>query len=111
MTHVDKFGEVISSNMAKVRTEDNPSEFSFEILKGERGTDQVLNVRFASVLNQQVRIKLLDEELRESAIQVSDDFDAYSQNLGTYQKPLPVGKYFVILSTEEKRYYEPFIIE
>ncbi|MEL6695945.1 MAG: hypothetical protein AAFP89_06875 [Bacteroidota bacterium] len=111
VTHVDKFGEIISSNMAKVRTEDNPSEFSFEILKGERGTDQVLNVRFASVLNQQVRIKLLDEELREIAILFYDDIDAYKQNLVTYQKPLPVGKYFVILSTEEKRYYEPFIIE
>lgn len=111
VTHMDKFGEIISSNTAKVRTDDNPSGFSFEILKGERGTDQVLNVRFASVLDQRVRIKLLDEELREIAILFYDEIDANKQNLVTYQKPLPVGKYFVILSTEQKRYYEPFIIE
>ncbi len=111
ITHIDKFGEVIYSPMAKVRTDSNPSGFSFEIIRGEGGSDPSINVRFASRQNQDIRIKLLDEELRELALLYNDGVEAEKQNLISYRKSLPVGKYFIIVVTESRRYYEPFIVE
>ncbi|MCI4669496.1 MAG: lamin tail domain-containing protein [Bacteroidia bacterium] len=111
VTHYDKFGEVIHSPMAKVRTDDNPSGFSFEIIRGDGGSAPSINVRFASKQRQSVRIKLLDEELRELAFLYDDDVEAEKQNLISYSKPLPIGKYFIVVVTENQRYYEPLVIE
>lgn len=111
VTHYDKFGEVIHSPMAKVRTDENPSDFSFEIIRGDGGSAPAINVRFASKQPQSVRIKLLDEELRELAFLFDKDVEGKKQNLISYSKPLPVGKYFIVVVTENQRYYEPLVIE
>ncbi|MDX1908953.1 MAG: hypothetical protein SF053_18090 [Bacteroidia bacterium] len=105
----DKFGYVVYSPPAKVRTEDAPGGFTFDIIQGEnKGT---LNVRFSAEMTQQVRVKLLDEQLRELSVLFAGQVDGGRQNLVTYSRPLPVGKYFVIVTTETRRYYEPVIVE
>lgn len=111
VTHYDKFGEAIHSPMAKVRTDENPSDFSFEIIRGDGGSAPAINVRFASKQPQSVRIKLLDEELRELAFLFDSDVEGKKQNLISYSKPLPVGKYFIVVVTENQRYYEPLVVE
>ncbi|MEO0896424.1 MAG: lamin tail domain-containing protein [Bacteroidota bacterium] len=111
VTHIDKFGEVIHSPVAKVRTDSNPSGFTFEIIEGESAADPIINIRFFSRQKQAVRIKLLDEKLRELGMLYNDLVDADKENLISYQKNLPFGKYYLIVITESQRYYEPFILE
>lgn len=111
ISNIDKFGQVITSPPTKVRTEDNPDGFTFDLLQGEGEGQDILNVRFSSREKQQVRMQLMDEELREIAVLYLGGVEAEQQNLVTYTRSLPVGKYFVIVNTDDKRLYEPFIVE
>ncbi|MDX2247074.1 MAG: hypothetical protein SF052_09880 [Bacteroidia bacterium] len=108
---IDKFGNTVLSSLTKIRTEENPGGFAFDILPADKHSTSSLNVRFSAKENQNVRIKLLDEQLREIAILYQGTIEAGKQNLLNYTQPLPVGKYFVIVSTNERRYYEPFVVD
>jgi hypothetical protein len=109
IVHVDKFGSRVESEAARARTEDAPGGFTFDVIRDEERS--TLNVRFSCRENQEVRIELLDEELRKILTLFYGRADAEKQNLVSYNKPLPVGKYFVVVSAGARRYYEPLIIE
>ncbi|MEZ4772348.1 MAG: hypothetical protein R3D00_04130 [Bacteroidia bacterium] len=110
IANIDKFGNVVQSSLTKIRTEENPGGFTFDILPADKHTIASLNVRFSAKESQTVRIKLLDEQLREIANLYQGSIEAGKQNLLNYTKPLPVGKYFVVVSTDQRRYYEPFVV-
>lgn len=107
----DKFGNVVYATPVKIRSEEGLGLFALEILEGDPSTNHALNLRFSGKEQQQIRIQLMDEELREISVLYYGIIEANKQNLIIYKDPLPLGKYFVIVSTEAKRYYEPFIIE
>lgn len=109
--NVDKFGQIVYSNPFKIRTADNPDGFNLEISQDLQGPGYGLNVRFASTIDQKVQVKILDEEYREIALLYYGSIEANRQNLITYAESLPIGKYFVLLSTEDRRYFEPFIVD
>lgn len=111
ISNVDKFGQVVTSTPTKIRTEESKGNFTFDLLPGEGEGQDLLNVRFSSRIRQQVRMQLMDEELREIAVLYFGNIEAEQQNLVSYTHPLPVGKYFVIVSTDESRLYEPFIVD
>lgn len=110
IANIDKFGNIIQSSLTKIRTEENPGGFTFDILPADKHTISSLNIRFSAKESQTVRIKLLDEQLREIANLYQGSIEAGKQNLLNYTKPLPVGKYFVVVSTSQRRYYEPFVV-
>ena len=68
-------------------------------------------MRFSARESQHVKVKLLDELLREIDILYTGTIEAKKQNLLNYTHQLPVGKYFVIVSTGSKRYYEPLVVD
>jgi hypothetical protein len=107
----DKFGQIVYSSEVKIRTEENPGGFSLEISWDEGNVGSGLSVRFSSSQKQKVQVRILDEAFREMALLYYGEIEAGRQNLLTYSEELPVGKYFVIFSTEEKRYYEAFIVD
>jgi hypothetical protein len=109
ISNLDKFGNLLYSEPARVRTEASPDGFTFDVIRDE--DRRSLSVRFSSRDSQQVRIELLDEELRKISTLYLGDAEAEKQNLVSYNQSLPIGKYFVIVSTEERRFYEPFIME
>ena len=111
LRNIDKFGNTILSEPIAAITEENPGGFSFDIIAENSDTGKYLNVRFSAKERQRVRIKLLDEELRQMAILFYDTIDAEKQNLINYTEPLPFGIYHVLVETEERRYRELFIVE
>ena len=111
LRNVDKFGNTIVSEPIAAITEENPGGFSFDIIAENSDTGKYLNLRFSAKERQRVRIKLLDEELRQLAILFFDTIEAEKQNLINYTEPLPYGIYHVLVETEERRYRELFIVE
>lgn len=111
ITNLDKFGNLIQSKPVKVRTEENLGGFTFDILRDEQETASTLNVRFSSKEDQKVRVKILDEEFREIAVLFYGNIEADKQNLINYTEPLNIGRYYLIVSTENRRYYEPFFVK
>ncbi|MEZ4828421.1 MAG: hypothetical protein R3C61_19335 [Bacteroidia bacterium] len=110
ISNVDKFGNVVQSSLTKIRTEENPGGFTFDVLPSDKASTSALNVRFSARESQTVRIKLLDEQLREISLLFYGSIEAGKQNLLNYTRPLPVGKYFVVVSTDQRRYYEAFVV-
>lgn len=112
IVNIDKFGNIVQSNATKIRTEENPGGFAFDILPSDNNNGRrTLNVRFSTRESQYIRVKLLDEQLREIAVLYQGEIEGQKQNLLNYTRPLPIGKYFVIVSTQERRYYEPFVVD
>lgn len=111
IANTDKFGNEVYSTPIKIRSEEGLGQFVLEILERDVRSNEALNLRFSGKEEQQIRIQLMDEEMREIAVLYYGMIEANRQNLIIYDQRLPVGKYFVIVSTETKRYYEPFIIE
>lgn len=111
ITHTDKFGNTIYSPMAKVRTSPNPDGFAFEILLKEDHQNAELRVRLSSQETQKVRVKLMDAELRQLALLYYGSVEGGKQNLISYTKPLDIGRYFIIISTDEERIYEEFVVD
>ncbi|MEM6342706.1 MAG: hypothetical protein AAF927_02460 [Bacteroidota bacterium] len=109
--NVDKFGQIVYSNPFKVRTTENPDGFNLEISRDLLGPGYGLNVRFASTESQRVQVKILDEEYREIVLLYYGEIEANRQNLLTYAESLPIGKYFVVLATNDRRYIETFIVD
>ncbi|MDX2282610.1 MAG: hypothetical protein NW241_00550 [Bacteroidia bacterium] len=111
VVHIDKFGNAVSSPPAKSRTDELPAGFTFDIIQGDRGSGESLNVRFSSREAQQIQIQLLDEDLREVAVLFYGQVQPEKQNLVAYHQPMGVGKYFVIVAAGGRRYFEPVIVE
>ena len=109
--HTDKFGETVYSEEIETTTEENPGGFFFDILSEPSDQGKYLNIRFSSRQNQQVRIMLLDEELRQLAILFSDEISADKQNLITYREAIPFGIYHILVETENRRYRELLVVE
>lgn len=111
VTYTDKFGYTVTSTPTKLRTQETPGEFTFDIIRAEHTNSRSFDLRFSSKAQQQVRVKLMDEALREISVLFYGIVEADRQTLINYQNELASGKYYLIVSTEKHRYYEPLIIE
>ena len=107
----DKFGYTTYATATKLRTQETPGEFTFDVIRAEIEGGRSFDVRFSSKDQQQVRVKLMDEALREVAVLFYGTVEAERQTLINYQDELANGKYYLIVATEKRRYYEPLIIE
>lgn len=108
---VDKFSQIVYSIPFKVRTAESSDGFNLEVSRDLLGPGYGLNVRFASTESQKVQVKILDEEYREIVLLYYGEIEANRQNLLTYAESLPIGKYFVVLATKDRRYFETFIVD
>ncbi|MEL6850811.1 MAG: hypothetical protein AAFP92_20000 [Bacteroidota bacterium] len=112
LKHVDKFGNVIySPEPAMVITEENPGGFSFDIIEEPTEAGRYLNIRFSAEQKQEVRIKLLDEELRQLEVLFYGEIEAEKQNLINYDEALPYGIYYLLVETDMRRYRARLVIE
>ncbi|MCB0837933.1 MAG: hypothetical protein KDD63_13840 [Bacteroidetes bacterium] len=109
--NIDKFGNQVQSNIIKVRTEEIFTGFFFDVIPTFKDGVKSLNVRFSVDKSQHIKVKLLDELLREIDILYNGTVEAKKQNLLNYTHQLPIGKYYVIVFTDEKRYYEPLVVD
>ncbi|MEO0469188.1 MAG: hypothetical protein AAF206_06180 [Bacteroidota bacterium] len=109
--HTDKFGNIIRSTHARVRTDENPDGYSLEVSQDEANLSNGLSVRFSANETQKVRLHIMDEEFREISTLYYGEIEAGQQNLINFRSNLPIGKYYVILSTEELRLFEPLIVD
>ena len=89
IANTDKFGNVVFSTPVKIRSEEEKGGFALEILKGDTSTDNALNLRFSGKEEQQIRIQLMDEELREIAVLYYGMIEANKQNLIIYKGDYP----------------------
>jgi hypothetical protein len=111
ISYTDKFGYANVASPTKLRTQETAGEFTFDVIRAEIGGSRSFDVRFSSKAQQQVRVKLMDEALREVSVLFYGTVEAERQTLINYQRELATGKYYLIVSTEKRRYYEPLIIE
>lgn len=106
--NIDKFRNIVYSNIIEVYTSDISGEFSFFL---PEFNSKELVIRFFSKMPQQVKIKILDEQFREVSILFHSQVSANSQNLIKYTEKLPIGKYYLIADTKTRRFYEIFTVE
>jgi hypothetical protein len=109
--NVDKFGNIIYSQVVEVLTDENPGGFTMDHFFVTEQAGRDLNVRFSAKETQRVKVKIMDEEFREVAILFYDVIEKDAQNLIKYNEQLPVGKYYLIADTDNRRYFEDFIVE
>ncbi|MEM9722351.1 MAG: hypothetical protein AAGA10_23995 [Bacteroidota bacterium] len=105
--NVDKFGFEVFSPLAAVQTGRTRDRFQMEVLD----VGKSVNIRFTSTQNQEIRIKLMDEEFREIDILYFGAVEAGKDNLIEYLNQLAIGKYYLIAQTERQRVYEEVIVE
>jgi hypothetical protein len=108
---VDKFGHTIHSSVSRIRTEELSGDFTFDIIRAGSSDQRSFDVRFSSKNEQRVRVKLMDEQLREISVLFYGKVEAERQNLINYRDGLSAGKYYLIVATERRRYYEPIVVE
>ncbi|MEM6260930.1 MAG: hypothetical protein AAGI38_00370 [Bacteroidota bacterium] len=101
--NVDRFGFEVTSRILEVRTDPFPEEFQMNVFLGGKGE---VNLRFSSRKEQDVHIKLLDEQYREVDVLFDGKLSAQRPQLIKYNSALPVGKYYLIASTEKQRFWE-----
>lgn len=109
--NIDKFNNEIVSSSVRVRTQAESGALSLAIQRSNPSAGRLFDLRFSSQIAQQVRINLLDEELREIAVLFDGQVEAEKQHLIRLKKSLPVGKYFIVVSTESQKYYEQVVLE
>lgn len=109
--NVDKFGNILYSQLVEILTEENPGGFTMDHFFVTEQSGRDLNVRFSAKETQRVKVKIMDEEFREVAILFYDVIEKDAQNLIKYNEQLPVGKYYLIADTDKRRYHEDFIVE
>jgi hypothetical protein len=109
--NIDKFNNEIVSSSVRVRTEAESGALNLAIQRSNPSAGRLFDLRFSSQIAQQVRINLLDEELREIAVLFDGQVEAEKQHLIRLKKSLPVGKYFIVVSTESQKYYEQVVLE
>ena len=105
--NVDKFGFEVFSSLASVQTGRTRDRFQMEVLD----VGKSVNIRFTSTQNQEIRIKLMDEEFREIDILYFGEVEAGKDNLIEYLNQLEIGKYYLIAQTERQRVYEEVLVE
>lgn len=84
--------------------EDGIEEFDMETILVPASGGVELNLRFTSQYSQDIRIKLLDENLGEVAILFDGYVFARRPNLLKVAKRIPPGNYTVLATTETKRF-------
>lgn len=109
--HVDRVGEVVVSSAVLVRTNQSSSGFRFDVFSEGPDRGQFLRVRYTSLFEQEVRLKLLDEQLRQLEILSAGKVTPNREYLVTYRKTLPAGVYYLLIETEQERYHEVVVVE
>jgi hypothetical protein len=71
----------------------------------------IVSIRFYSAYSQHVKIKLYNNHFREIAILYENPVYAEAQNLLRLKESLPLGKYILVATTDNKRYVESFIVK
>ncbi|MEM9934787.1 MAG: hypothetical protein AAF824_14265 [Bacteroidota bacterium] len=110
LSNTDKFGKRIYSEVVRVLASSELSKLSIDLISQSQPDGKSLDVRFNAAQDQEVRIKILDEEFREIDVLYYGTVKADKQHLIKYQDPLPFGKYFLIADTPIDRSFIEFII-
>lgn len=108
--HIDRVGNVVSSEPIRV-TPSASSGFHFNVFKEGPETGQYLRIRYSADREQEVNLKLLDEQLRQVEVLTSGTIEPNRQYLVTYQKSLARGVYYLMVETEGQRYHEVVVIQ
>lgn len=111
VSSVDKFGNELVSSPSRLRAEEPSGEFTFDIIRAEGLVQRSFDVRFSSRSQQQVRVALVDEQMREISQLYYGTVEAQRQNLINYRQELSAGKYYLIVATENRRYFRPIVIQ
>lgn len=109
--NTDKFRQSLLSKEVRLRTDASSGQPTFDLIPSEVEGGPSVDIRFASQVDQMVRVQLLDEAFRELAMLYYGRVEAERQHLVTYNRPLAIGKYYIIVSTEQGRFYEPFLVK
>ncbi|MEL6194148.1 MAG: hypothetical protein AAFR66_18955 [Bacteroidota bacterium] len=110
LSNTDKFGTRIYSEPVRVIASSELSRLSIDLVSLSQFDGKSLDVRFNAAQDQEVRIKILDEEFREIDVLYYGLVRADKQHLIKYQDPLPFGKYYLIADTPLDRSFIEFII-
>ena len=106
--NVDDLGYVIASPTEEITTHEVPVEFWWDVYPSVIQKSEPIRIRFYSYYPQKLKIKLLDEAMREVAILYNSQIQADNQNLIRFQKKLQPGVYTIIAATENdnQRYFQ-----
>lgn len=108
--NADLPGRETTSKIAQVKTEEGPVEFSLEVFTVAEGNGTGVNVRFFSRYSQKIKIKVLDERMREVAILFNEYVFAESGHLLKIARALPSGSYTVLADTETQRFSQRVVV-
>lgn len=106
----DIFGAWFYSKVIEVDTHSKPNTFWYEILPQKPTPQQDIDLRFYSTHSKKLKIKLLDNNMREIAVLFHNYVYANQQNLIRIKK-LPWGKYWLIFQDDMQRTFTQLTVE
>lgn len=83
-------------------------EFWMDALFDDR---RMVSIRFYSAYSQQIKIKLFDINFKEISILYENPVYAEVQNLLRLKNALPSGQYFLVATSESKRYVQSLMVK
>ncbi|MCS7073746.1 MAG: lamin tail domain-containing protein [Bacteroidia bacterium] len=106
--NVDDLGYVVATPTQEITTHEVPVEFWWDVYPTVIQKSEAIRIRFYSYYPQKLKIKILDEAMREIAILYNSQIQADNQNLIWFQKTLQPGIYTIIAATEHEnhRYFQ-----
>lgn len=102
--------EEVFSPIRSILPKEGIEEFEMEAILVPSTGGIELNLRFTSQYSQDIRIKLLDENLGEVAILFDGYVFARGPNLLKMAKRIPPGSYTVLATTETKRFGKEILV-
>lgn len=108
LRHIDRFGFEVRSSLVEVHADDRDADLSLEPFVTSANK---LNIRLYTRTDQQLRLKVIDEQGREWALRFYDSLQAGGRYLMRFDESIPQGRYRVVVTTPERRYYKAFMVE
>lgn len=109
--NIDKFQNEVYSAVIEASTSAMSGDVNLQIIDKTEANSQGVLIRFACRTAQHISVKLMDEQFQELGVLFDAAVSLNSENLIRYEKSLPLGKYYIIAETKERRYYKEFIIK
>ncbi len=109
--NTDIFGYDIYSDPIMVLADESPGDFYIDIFKGTGLDLSAFSIRFRSVKDQMVTLRLLRKDFKDEGLLFSGQIHADRQNLVLLQRNLQPGQYLLIAETAERRYFREIEVE
>ncbi len=111
ISHEDQSGNRVLSEIQAIATSESAAGFRFSVFREGPETGQYLRIRYASRIAQEVRLKLLDEQLRQIEVLSTGTIEPNREYLVTYRRSLAAGIYYLLVETNQERYHEVVVIQ